>query len=274
MRHTLLAAVLLLCLLAPAGAVNQGTDDFAHTNVGAIMVPLPTGEYIAFCSGTLVHEQVFLTAGHCTDFMDFLIAVGFFAIEDVFITFDQTPASIVKGIDTIPASWHAITSIHTHPGYFEPTNGGEGTKLDDMGLIVLKTALTDPAPACVPAGEVFAKRNNGTLNKKDYTLVGYGDHVSFPPPAFAPGGTRQKGHPRYYNVVGKYIFMQQNFNAGRSGGCFGDSGGPIFANVGGKETIVAIVRGGDRHCLTQMLCYRMDTDSARDFLDDVIDDLD
>ena len=82
MKYGICAALLVL-LVAPAGAVNQGTDDFAHTNVGAIMLPLPSGQYIAFCSGTLVHAEVFLSAGHCTDFMEFLLSIGAFAIEDV-----------------------------------------------------------------------------------------------------------------------------------------------------------------------------------------------
>ncbi|MHC4957689.1 MAG: trypsin-like serine protease [Planctomycetota bacterium] len=270
----LICGALLLLLIAPAGAVNQGTDDFTHTNVGAIMVPLPSGEYIAFCSGTLVHAEVFLSAGHCTDFMEFLLFVGAFTIDDVYITFEQAPTGVVKGVDPIPASWKAVKSVHTHPGYFEPTNGGEVRNVHDMGLLVLKAPAAGVTPAALPSREVFAKRNNGALSKKTYTLVGYGSHIETSPPAFLPGGTRQKGFPRYYNVVGNYIWMQQNPNAGRSGGCFGDSGGPIFATVGGTETIVAIVRGGDRHCLTQMICYRMDTDAALDFLDDVIDDLD
>ena len=121
--------------------------------------------------------------------------------------------------DLIPASWHAVKSVHTHPGFFAPANGGESSKTHDMGLLVLESPAAG-APACLPAGDVFSKPKNGALNKKTYTLVGYGSHIDTSPPAILPGGTRQVGFPRYYNVVDSFIWMQQNPNAGRSGGCF------------------------------------------------------
>ena len=176
MKHAICAALLLL-LIAPAGAVNDGTDDFTHTNVGAIMLPLPNGQYIVFCSGTLVHSEVFLSAGHCTDFMEFLLSVGAFSIDDVFVTFEQTPTDVVLGVDPIPASWHAVESVHTHPDFGPPANAGDGSKIQDMGLLVLKSPAAGVTPACLPGGTVFEKRNNAALNTETYTLVGYGAHI-------------------------------------------------------------------------------------------------
>ena len=69
------AGALIACgvLAASAGAVttNGFPDDGRHPNVGAIMVPASSGNgYASVCSGTLVSPTVFLTASHCTAFLE------------------------------------------------------------------------------------------------------------------------------------------------------------------------------------------------------------
>ena len=53
--------------------------------------------------------------------MTALIQQGFFRLDEVYICFDVVPANILPGIHPIPASWHPIASIHTHPGFVNPT---------------------------------------------------------------------------------------------------------------------------------------------------------
>ena len=72
---TLVVAALTVLLVAgPAGAVIGGTTDTAnrYANVGVLQLNVD-GEWVDFCSGTLVRADVVLTAAHCTDF---LIDVG------------------------------------------------------------------------------------------------------------------------------------------------------------------------------------------------------
>src|SRR5215218_4962302 len=91
MRKKLFAvfAVLVLAITAvsPAGAITGGQPDGdMHPYSALILVP-----GISFCSGTLIDEDVVLTAGHCTDFFtnpgeD----VG--EITEVWVTFDSEAA--------------------------------------------------------------------------------------------------------------------------------------------------------------------------------------
>ncbi len=70
---TLFAAaitVVVLLVAGPAGAVIGGTDDTdnVYENVGVLQLQVD-GEWFDFCSGTLIRDDVVLTAAHCTDFL-------------------------------------------------------------------------------------------------------------------------------------------------------------------------------------------------------------
>lgn len=58
--------------------------------------------------------------------------------------------------------------------------------------------------------------------------------------------------------------MSQNPATGDGGACFGDSGGPNF--LGTTDVIAAITVSGDSVCRATNVTYRLDTESARNFL--------
>ena len=62
----LFAAVMVAALLAPgsANAIIHGQPDPGHTYVGMVF------NQEGSCSGTLLTSKVFLTAGHCADFLN------------------------------------------------------------------------------------------------------------------------------------------------------------------------------------------------------------
>jgi len=74
MRKLLASGFVLLILLVsvtPAWAIVYGDlDGEDHPNVGLISrLDSNTGNQRAVCTGTLIDEDVFLTAGHCTIFL-------------------------------------------------------------------------------------------------------------------------------------------------------------------------------------------------------------
>jgi hypothetical protein len=78
-RVVLVLATMALAILLATGvaqAIINGEPDRgpnAHPYVGALISVPPSGEFkgqrIPLCSGTLISARVFLTAGHCTDFL-------------------------------------------------------------------------------------------------------------------------------------------------------------------------------------------------------------
>ena len=71
---TMALAILMACGVAQAiinGEPDRGPK--AHPYVGALVTVPSSGEFkgqrVPACSGTLTSPKVFLTAGHCTDFL-------------------------------------------------------------------------------------------------------------------------------------------------------------------------------------------------------------
>jgi hypothetical protein len=61
-----------------------------------------------------------------------------------------------------------------------------------------------------------------------------------------------------------------NPSIGDGGGCFGDSGGPHFLGGVGSNLLVSTTITGDAMCRATDKTYRLDTASARAFLDDFV----
>src|SRR5215213_2898660 len=72
-KLTALVAILVVALATAGSALAQTgdvhVDGNAHPNVGALLMPRADGSLRIICSGTLVSPRVFLTAGHCTSYM-------------------------------------------------------------------------------------------------------------------------------------------------------------------------------------------------------------
>jgi secreted trypsin-like serine protease len=247
----------LLVMAAPAGAITNGQPDGGrHPEVGALVgFFAPAGTSIAYCSGTLISPTVFLTAAHC----------GFLGTT-VQVTFDETytPASSTTYSGT----------FYAHPDYRPGTNA-QGQNSFDIAVVVFDQPVTGITPAQLPtAGLLDQMKADGTLNQGTrFTSVGYGDSEF----VNGPGGqTTTHLQARHY-AVGAYnsltaAFLHLTQNSGNGGTCNGDSGGPNYLGAGAGETsiIVGITVTGDTHCKSTNVDFRLDTPTARDFLDDYV----
>src|SRR4030095_3495253 len=74
----------LLLAVAPLLAITFGREDgTGHPNVGGLVAEWrQAGQKDLLCSGTLIAPTVYLTAAHCTAFLESL------GIRDVWVTFD------------------------------------------------------------------------------------------------------------------------------------------------------------------------------------------
>ena len=116
-----------------------------------------------------------------------------------------------------------------------------------------------------------------TIDKRAtrFTTVGYGTVRDDKTRAFKSFelGTRRKVATQTMNSLTKaWIQFSMNPSTGSGGTCFGDSGGPHFLGAGASETrvVLSVTVTGDRFCRATDKTYRLDTPSARSFLDDFI----
>jgi len=255
----------ILLLIPPrASAITYGFVDSNNTfsNTGAFIVKSPTGQIFPECSGTMITPNVFLTAGHCTQFFtQDLAPQGFTA----YVSLD---ASIPFGSLTSNATeLLAVANVVTNPN-FNQRQSDPG----DIGVLILQSSVQGVTPASLPSCGLLDQlsAHNG-LKDAIFTPVGYGvqnrvvgggvpffQDVNPVPRMFAFSS---------FNALNKgYLRLSQNPSTGNGGTCFGDSGGPAFLTVESEQILVAINITGDAVCRSTNVDYRLDIVSAQDFL--------
>jgi secreted trypsin-like serine protease len=241
-----------------ADAITYGElDGNRHPAVGAMIRLRPSDNTFRLtCSGSLISPTVFLTASHCTSFVE---STG---QTDIWVTFDSS-------FDSKSKLLHG--TMHTNPLFNQSQSDTH-----DIAVIVLDKAVSGIAPVELPsAGMLDRLKADGTLNGTLFTSVGYGSQE----PQQAPGGVQNAfdGQRRFavgeFNALNPtYLRISQNVHTGSGGTCSGDSGGPQFLGAGADETntAVSITITGDLFCHATNVDYRLDTPSARAFLDDCV----
>jgi secreted trypsin-like serine protease len=240
------AGALLLALIgaAPAGAITNGSPDGqAHPNVGGLVSPTQysDGTWL-YCSGTLISPTVFLTAAHCAE-----------DGERVRVTFDP--------------AYEAGDKVYAGTFEADPLYNQSQSDPHDIAVVVLDKAVRGIAPAALPgAGSL-----SGLKGTQQFTSVGYGAYEV----TKGPGGhqylyddVRMVATGTLNSINPAWLRISMNPATGNGGTCYGDSGGPNF--LGTTGIVAAITVTGDAVCRSTNVDYRLDTESARAFLDDYV----
>jgi hypothetical protein len=251
--------LVLVLVTVPVMAITWGQPDTEHTNVGAMMMVLPGWGNTPVCSGTLVHPRVFLTAGHCTEGVE---------AGEVWVNFNQDGTNLDELLD--------VAAVITHPDYW----WGPTSNPRDVGVLILAEAVEDIAPATLPEEgflddlKAEGKLGQGKL-RAEFTLVGYGATLDWPPPDIYYEDQRQFSVSEYRALLKAWLRMSQNQATGDSGTCYGDSGGPAFWTDPdtGAETLVGVTSWGDASCVSSAFNYRVDIPDTLNFIDQVISGL-
>jgi secreted trypsin-like serine protease len=253
---------LLGCLVFFTGGTAQGItygeiDGNRHPAVGAMIRLRPSDNTLRLtCSGSLIAPTVFLTASHCTSFVE---STG---QTDIWVTFDSL-------FDSSSKLLHG--TMHTNPLFNQSQSDSQ-----DIAVIVLDKPVKGITPVSLPPAGLLGQMNaDGTLNGTLFTSVGYGTQE----PQQAPGGILNPFDGLRRFAVGEfkalsptYLRISQNVHTGSGGTCSGDSGGPQFIGAGADETntVASITITGDLFCYATNVDYRLDTPSARAFLEDFV----
>jgi hypothetical protein len=263
-KLSILLAVLMILVVGvvPALAITWGEPDTEHKNVGAMVVDWPGYGPWQVCSGTLIDERVFLTAGHCTSGWE---GTG---VETFWVNFDQDALNELTLLE--------VEEVITHPDYY----WGPQSNPHDVGVLILKEPVAGITPAPLPEeGFLDDLDEQGLLKKgKDrakFIIVGYGGTLYWPPPEIVYEDKRQFSVSEHQALLKSWLRMSQNQATGEGGSCYGDSGGPAFYQdpETGEETLVGITSWGDVPCVATGFNYRVDIADTLDFIDEVIADL-
>lgn len=181
------------------------------------------------CTGALVAPDVVLTAAHCVGELPpeaFGVLVG--------PTADPGRGELGEGLE---GAFFRVAAVRMHPG-FDAT-----TLANDVALLRLEGEAPG-APARRPGAPLDDEALAGTAAR----VVGFG--LADEGPAFA----KREGEVRLSDVGALEVI----YEGAPAMTCAGDSGGPVFAMIGGEELLVAVTSRGDTACEDHGVGIRVD----------------
>lgn len=262
----ILIPLLLLGTVSYVGAITFGQPDGDdHPHVGTLLF-VQNGVGFFSCSGTLISPTKMLTAGHCVE------EAG--NTNDVtYVRFDENALDGIGNYPTLQdwfdAEWILAAEVIPHPDY---DDFSAFPQTFDSGLVVLSEPVYLSSYGILPPEglleTVRATKGNST---NWWTAVGYGSQGILNPFAMDDYArynsiTRLVEINSTYTGPGSSAKFSNNPGNGRGGTCFGDSGGPIFYQD--TNIIGAVVSFGITPCIGVDFQFRVDTESALDFIEE------
>lgn len=276
MRARLLAATVLVAvtMAGPAEAVIGGEPDGdAHPNVGLLAFDRD-GEGarppVAVCTGSVVADDVFLTAAHC-------ITAAFVPTGSQWVaTLDSGPLFEPGFLpDDFPflvtAPVQRATHAIVHPEY-DPE-----TRKNDIAVLLFAGAPFEAVTPVVLPGlrELDRLLAHDRLDGREATLVGYGADlvIEESQTRLFLSGVRQAGTARFNSLTGHSLFLHGTDDGGL---CAGDSGSPQFMDFDGSRLAVAVssrgvCHGGRGFSPGLSRSQRLDTATVRQFISRFVD---
>ncbi|MER6853618.1 trypsin-like serine protease [Streptomyces flaveolus] len=274
---TAAACATVLAIASPSSAINSynATPAPERTEVGALVAtwdddgnPATPDRVDWVCSGTMIDADTFLTAAHCTtdwpDNVRFHVSLS----QDVQADLDAA-AKKYPGDPAAQARAVAVQgTAHSHSDYPGPASDTHDISVVELPAAQLKSRWSF-TPAALPTANQLGALGPKKLNSTDWVVAGYGtqEAVNGPGGHTHPGGGVRMKAPVSFNALNDaWVRLAMTAPQGNGGACYGDSGGPNFAVIGGKRILAATTVTGDSPCYATNVTYRLDTPGARAFL--------
>ncbi|PRX49235.1 trypsin [Prauserella shujinwangii] len=278
---TAAATALVLTAAASASAINSYNAEPApeRTEVGALVAqwdndgdPATPDRVAWVCSGTMVDTDTFLTAAHCTTGWPEGVRFSVSLDQDVQGGLDTAAEQHAGDPAAIAGAVGVEGTAHSEPGY-------PGTAADSHDIAVVEVPAAEMAqrwsftPATLPSAGLLDELGPQGLNATDFVVAGYGTQEAQRGPGghTHPGGGVRMKAPVGFNALNKtWVRLAMTEPRGNGGACYGDSGGPNFAFIGGERVLVSTTITGDAPCYATNVTYRLDAPTARAFLGEFV----
>jgi hypothetical protein len=271
------ACALVLCAAVPSSAINSynATPAPERTEVGALVAtwdndgdPATPDRVDWVCSGTMIDADTFLTAAHCTT--DWPENVRFYVSldQDVQAGLDEAATRHPGDPAAVAAAVGVQGAAHNHPGYPGPAVDTRDISVVELPAAQMKARWSFTPAALPEAGALDALGPQG-LKDTPFTVAGYGTQEAQRGSGghTHPGGGVRMKAPVGFDALNKsWVRLAMTAPQGNGGACYGDSGGPNFAVLDGKRTLVSTTITGDSPCYATNVTYRLDSPGARAFL--------
>jgi hypothetical protein len=269
-------------LSSTASAVMFGTVDQENNYpyVGLVLFYDENLVPLWRCSGALISERVFLTAGHCTGYDPELglapaRAQVWFDVGPIPRDPDWQPGMSCLGKFTgYPCAGGYWGTPHAHPewtGYLTIPN------THDVGVVVLDEPVSMPKYGkLAPMNYLDELAVRRGLKNVKFTVVGYG--LQMVRPHILAERTRYVAEVMLVDLrsaLNDGYNIQFTSNPGQGTGpggvCFGDSGGPVIHKGPYGEVIVAVNSFVlNQNCMGTAFAFRVDTAEAWELLEQYV----
>jgi hypothetical protein len=250
---------------------GDAVPDFEHPYVGVVVLYDANGGTVQGCSGSLLTDTVFLTAGHCVTTADPgtpVVSARVWFEQDAGAGYDPATGSPASSGFPVSGGVPAST-FHRYGGTPTPS------QTYDAALVVLDQPVTDVYPELTQYASLAAP---GTLDEyvaadpggATMTVSGYGlSNLTGDPELLVAGRSRLEADTDIaeLNTANTGPFNVELTGSGQDGGggvCFGDSGGPLL--LPGTDVTTALTSSGSTTCTGPFLSYRTDTPQVVDWI--------
>lgn len=233
---------------ATRGRVVNGVNSHAYPTAGALLHsgggPITPDNAATRCSGTLIGCRTFLVAAHCVDddlhashYWVYLQHAGIAAVSAVSAHPDSTPGNFPL---------HDVAVVH----------------LSDWvtGIAPTPLGLSDPT-SFIPAPATVVGFGQTQGNGNDYGIKRAGSVQTASCPPDLPSGATDD------DVVCWNFLAPLGPQGTNANTCNGDSGGPLFMDLGGGEVVAGVTSGGlSFNCLPADVSYDAKVAAAESYL--------